>query len=161
MSTQLQLLCSCCGEYQAETLTDLLRHIRLNHADTPNFNIECGLHQCRRTFVNFHTFRNHVYSYHSCDESSQHHELEQSQLDLEGSTVSTSTSQADDTSDPEFIENQVDDEIGTNNHLPSIQKTAALWILKVRECHRIPQSVIESIIKDIDSLYEVCQLHIL
>ena len=40
----------------------------------------------------------------------------------------------------------------------AIQRAAALWILKVRETHRLPQSVIELIIKDVQTLYEVSLL---
>ena len=42
-----------------------------------------------------------------------------------------------------------------SHYFSTIQRAAALWILKVRDTHRIPQSVMESIIKDTDSLYEV------
>ena len=37
----------------------------------------------------------------------------------------------------------------------TLQKAAATWILKTRESHCIPISVMESIIQDVQSLYEV------
>ena len=36
-----------------------------------------------------------------------------------------------------------------------LQKAAATWILKTRECHRLPLSVMDSIIFDVQSLYDV------
>lgn len=36
-----------------------------------------------------------------------------------------------------------------------VQITAAMWILKTRECHRIPICVMDSMISDIQSLYKV------
>lgn len=36
-----------------------------------------------------------------------------------------------------------------------LQIAAATWILKTRECHRIPLSVMNSIIFDVQSLYDV------
>lgn len=37
----------------------------------------------------------------------------------------------------------------------ALQKAAATWILKTRESHRIPMSVMDSIIQDVQSLYEI------
>ena len=38
---------------------------------------------------------------------------------------------------------------------PQLQKAAATWILKTREVHRIPLSVMDSIIQDVQSLYAI------
>ena len=35
---------------------------------------------------------------------------------------------------------------------PSVQRTAALWILKTQETHRIPYATMDSIISDLQSL---------
>ena len=37
----------------------------------------------------------------------------------------------------------------------TLQEAAATWIIKTRESHRIPISVMDSIIQDVQSLYEV------
>lgn len=34
------------------------------HVNEAGFQIQCGLQGCQRTFRNFHTFRNHIYSMH-------------------------------------------------------------------------------------------------
>ena len=41
-----------------------LTHLRLIHASEEGFQIPCGLQGCQRTFNNFYTYRNHVYSMH-------------------------------------------------------------------------------------------------
>ena len=41
-----------------------MTHIRLIHADRPNFLIHCNLQGCCRTYTNFLTYRNHVYAFH-------------------------------------------------------------------------------------------------
>ena len=45
--------------------------------------------------------------------------------------------------------------VSPNNQFASLQRAAAIWILKVRENHLLPQCTIETIIKDTDTLYEV------
>lgn len=41
------------------------------------------------------------------------------------------------------------------DYAAKLQQSAATFILKVQEKHRIPQSTMESIIKEVDSLYQV------
>ena len=59
--------CPCCGTSSNRTIGDLLRHIRLFHADSSHFSIQCNQQGCQRTFRNFLTFRNHVYARHGSD----------------------------------------------------------------------------------------------
>lgn len=64
--------CSLCVS-QFSTLPMLLKHIRLVHADRPDFNLQCNLQGCKRTFKQFSTYRNHIYQRHdlSCFETNQ------------------------------------------------------------------------------------------
>ena len=39
--------------------------------------------------------------------------------------------------------------------ITKVENTAAMWILKTRECHQIPISVMQSVINDVESLYAV------
>ena len=52
----------CAGSFG--TLSVFLTHVRLVHASDASFHIPCGLQGCQRTFRNFYTYRNHVYSFH-------------------------------------------------------------------------------------------------
>ena len=58
------LLYPLCGDVQTATLTQLLSHIRLTHADSPHFLIQCNLQGCKRTFRKFTVYHNHIYLYH-------------------------------------------------------------------------------------------------
>lgn len=55
--------CSICAGSFA-TVSMLLKHICLAHADRPDFSLQCNLQGCRRTFKRFTTFRNHIYQHH-------------------------------------------------------------------------------------------------
>ncbi len=59
------LPCPLCGFHGQNHLSELMRHIRLFHADESNFKIDCTLQGCCRTFTNYLTYRNHVYAFHS------------------------------------------------------------------------------------------------
>lgn len=150
------LLCPLCGTAchhggQA-SLRALLKHIRLIHADEPNFSIQCTFQGCQTPpFTSYFTYRNHVYAFHN---------------NYEGQDVlSTSNFSAGSDHDDSIHEDEVDDVAEHNiqgggeedNRLvqKSVKRAAATWILKVREKYAIPQSTIETIIKDIETLYEV------
>ena len=62
--SQLPLLCHCCGLFEPPSFSKLLSHVRLVHADDPDFKINCKLEGCCHTFTRFQTYRNHVYTYH-------------------------------------------------------------------------------------------------
>lgn len=56
--------CPLC-ESQFATVSIFMTHLKLIHSNEPNFCIRCNLEGCQRTFKNFYTYRNHVYSMHS------------------------------------------------------------------------------------------------
>lgn len=58
--------CPICARSFA-TVSMLLKHIRLTHADRPDFNLQCNLQGCKRTFKRFTTFRNHIYHNHDVE----------------------------------------------------------------------------------------------
>jgi len=62
----LKMICPCCGSRFA-TVSVFLTHLRLIHSNEAGFHITCGIQGCSRTYVNFLTYRNHVYSIHSSD----------------------------------------------------------------------------------------------
>lgn len=142
-----------CGIHSERNIRMILKHIRLIHADEPHFSVDCTLQGCQRKFRNFHTYRNHIYFFHN------NYEGEDITADQrEESGDERSNAEDDDAAD---ISTEVetysrdtpgDFEIAAPHNLT---KAAATWILKVREQHLLPQSTIEGIIKDIDTLYEV------
>lgn len=137
------LFCPSCGIYQSRSLSDLMSHIRLIHADEPNFRIDCTLQGCCRTFKNFHTYRNHIYAFHSTSTGSLPQQV----------TVSV----ADDDDDNDVGEDQLepDTPLQSCEVAVPLQRSAAIWTLKVRDVYSLPQSTTEQILKDVDSLYKV------
>ncbi len=60
----LLLKCPICCCHRSKDVAAQLKHIRIAHADSPNFWIQCDLQNCNRTYRKFTTYRNHIYSYH-------------------------------------------------------------------------------------------------
>ena len=131
-------------------MADYLRHIRLFHTDVRPFRICCNLGCGReRPFSSFFTFRDHVYTLHSgvtVQSIKLHSSQEDSDLQL-------------DPNPPEHTHNcfepPVHDDVQPVNYAALTQKAAATFILNVQENHRLPQSTMENIIKEVDSLYQV------
>ena len=144
--------CPSCFEFSGKTVADYIRHIRLFHADVRPFQICCNL-GCRRSakpFTSFYTFRDHVYAYHSGITAD---------LNTPSETEQESPQQQDNDTDEDasaYHEPQPDASIHTDL-MVAIQKAAATFLLKVQENHGLPQSTMEDIIKEIQSLYEVCR----
>lgn len=146
------LVCPCCGSFSANSLTNLLSHIRLLHADAPNFAIDCNFQGCRRNFKKFHSFRNHVYAFHSTSGK----QLQQTPIDHQDDILHCDLDVDSDDNEQGFENEPLC--VGTPSFADFtelIQRAAATWILKVRECHRLPQSTLESIVKDLESFYQV------
>ena len=59
------LFCPLCSSPPFVNFRKLLRHIRITHADESNFNIQCSLQGCRRTFTSFNTYKIHVSTFHN------------------------------------------------------------------------------------------------
>lgn len=58
--------CPLCGAF-CSSISVYLSHLRLIHAHEAGFQVSCGLQGCARTFRNFYTYRNHLYSMHDLD----------------------------------------------------------------------------------------------
>ena len=155
-ASKMVLLCPLCPAHPETNLRLLLKHIRLIHADEPNFSIQCTFQGCLRPpFRTYYSYRNHIYTFHGnfAGEDSVQDESD------EGGSHDDTSSEGDSSDDDSETE---DGAHGTNGSTTfngstaeDIKRAAATWILKVREKHMIPQSTIEMILKDIDTLYEV------
>lgn len=60
----MSLVCPLCGDVTVSKHSQLMTHIRLLHADDPNFMIQCNRQGCKRTFRKFTVYRNHIYAFH-------------------------------------------------------------------------------------------------
>ena len=115
-------------------LTYLLKHIRQVHSQRPGFRIVCGLSGCQRTFGSFGSYRNHIYGFHHEREPLVINSVPAIEDDMDTSTL---TSESDNV-DPSMIKD-----------------SAAAWILKVQEQHKLPHSTMEDILKDVIYLCQV------
>lgn len=155
-------LCPLCGVHSEPSLGKYLKHVRLIHADDPNFSISCSFQSCRRPpFKKFTTYRNHIYAYHN-DFSGQQLDDDDDDDDDPIDPIDNTDDRHRDLGDDDGVSN---DGGGSNDEDPgldptdasrtSISRAAAIWLLKVREKYLLPQSTIENIIEDIDTLYQV------
>ena len=60
----MALACPLCPLMNFPAVSMLMQHIRLTHADKPDFMLQCNLQGCRRSFRKFTTYRNHMYTFH-------------------------------------------------------------------------------------------------
>lgn len=126
------LVCTFYAGSRFETVSSLMSHIRLVHANSDG---QCNLQGCRRTVKNFGSYRNHVYAYH--DTYILMHNIGYND-DMDGGEVSSCELQITGDGDHQ-----------PHNHMAEeLQRAAAIWLLKTREFHCIPLSVMDSIITD-------------
>ena len=64
----MSLVCPLCGDFTVAKHGQLMTHIRVMHADDPNFMIQCDRQGCKRTFRKFAVYRNHIYAFHDTTE---------------------------------------------------------------------------------------------
>lgn len=141
------MICPICDNKEAVSLADYLRHIRLHHADRPNFRVKCNLQNCQtKPYHNFCYFRNHVYDYHDNIVVKKSTTRPMDPPDMADTCDGTGYH----SSDSEIAESP-----NLEKRMEDIQRASAIWILKIRECHKLTQVTTESIIKDVDSLYQV------
>ena len=126
-----------------------LSHVQLNHASEAGFHITCGLQGCQRTFVNFHTYRNHVYSMHDMSVM----ESTSTSADIDDVHQNDSNSTSMETEMDNLMSDDPDDDSRTQpQDTVDINRGVAIWLLKSREIHKIPESVMSTIMADVQDL---------
>ena len=144
--------CPCCGSF-AKSLSDVLRHVRLMHFGTPGFTtLKCNLEGCQRSFRKYAVFRNHIYEYHSnkIDNIPAPGVTEPTNFEYPQNSL---TEDSDDGSaDTDFTSDLPT--ISQVTPADSMQRAAAIWLLKTQELRRLPQSTTEGIMQDVGSLYD-------
>ena len=141
-------LCAC----SVPSVTLFMSHLRLIHADSPGFSIQCNLQGCSRTFYKFTTYRNHVYGFHDITaiESTDEEPVVPSRADATAPASRTADPENEDWSlangDDGENDSYAGDEFVTGISEEILQRATAMWILKTRECHRIPLSVMDAVV---------------
>ena len=152
MDTATSYACPGCGQI-TRSLADLLGHLRLLHFGTPGFRtIQCNLDGCRKTFRKYAVYRNHIYEYHS-HKISLNVPVSSEENNSTLVPVLSSSSFEHQQNNDQDIDYDNDLEISTHS-TECMQRAAAIWVLKVQEVCRLPQSTTEKIMQDVSALYE-------
>ena len=146
----------CPPSFPQFSIGEYTKHLRLFHSSTPGFKITCGINGCQRAYTNIGTFKNHLYGVHS---------------DYDGGICSTSVAIRSESSNQEFDESVVavhsDDDRGNvmaesehqdDSPQPSLsapsdmQRSSALFLLGLKEKHKLTQVAVQSIIDSVTTL---------
>lgn len=147
----MKFSCTICNRFAAGDLYAVLRHVGSTHSFEPDFQITCGVSNCSRTYKNFRSFRKHVLRMHA-------HALDASYSSSSTSNmVIPSNVSADSDSD---VSNEVDVLPDTDTshsqdlHKVDLQKSAALFLLKIKEVGRISQAALNTVIEGVTELIQ-------
>lgn len=141
--------CPYCVEdsFTAPSKALLFNHIRLVHSLEPNFNIQCSLEGCSRTFNHLRTYQNHLLA-HFSDTSDE--EEERSDVIIEDPPINMEQQEAFDVC-----------------HSKTLLPYAAKWILKTSETRSLTRAATLGIVEDVSDLitvisqslqYQTCQI---
>lgn len=156
------LICPICPVERTSQLNlnlkNFLKHIQLFHSHQPSFSIKCGLGGCLRTFTNFQVFRNHVSTFHSCDPilsnvtTTSESELPRNSVPDSGSATDDDVNNTESTGEVNLCGS---DTIGMNRD--DLQKSSALFLMGLKEKHKLTQVSLEGVVKGVTSLVQ-CSL---
>ena len=128
-----------------------LKHIKLFHAHQSGFQLTCGIGGCKRSFTNFRTFQDHVSAVHK----------HQNQLvNITNIDISTPAVQNSDNELVEYPGSSSDvspsmmscDENDAPSPFEAMQKSSALFMLGLKERHKLPQAVVQQILDGVTIL---------
>lgn len=169
-SLQMQS-CSICNTFRTITFKKLLHHIRFSHSIEPNFSIRCGIDGCERKYRVFSTFYSHLRKFHKRvfdvnirhDSNSGGHEdtevgtsLVTENIGLEVDDV-THNSHKNSLAESTGISAIDAAALGDGSHIREIgerstERDFALFILGMKEKHKLPLTVTNSIILELSEL---------
>ena len=133
-------------------LTEFLKHVKLFHSHQPNFSITCGVRGCMRSFHNYITFRNHLYMYHSCDSN-----LSNDTSGERGNQSSDGGDESDEEEDEQEHEHGTGDasnSLAVRDTTTVLQESSALFLMGLKEKHKLTQVAMEGIIEGVTSLVQ-------
>ena len=145
-----------------------MQHIRECHAYSPAFHLTCGMNGCPRTFKNFLTFRTHVYRWHSgypnLPEVNLCEEAECGPGDVNILECSDPTAEKNNEGEGMLCEDVTAQMDGTSvdgihdpedNTMHNLSKTSALFLLQVKEQHKLSQTAAQGILEGVTHLMQV------
>ena len=148
-------VCQVCFRFAAPNFKATLRHIGAVHSHDSNFNVLCGIEECPRTFLNYHSFRRHIRDKHAFMLDSAIHRDDLLPEPVTDHEIET------DTSLPEAVSTTVDtqpsvagpqDTTSTTGDPDTVKKSEAIHVLKLKELYKLAQSTVDNIIGDVEEI---------
>lgn len=130
--------CPLCDTFAAPNLKGVVRHIGVVHAHEAGFHVTCGVDGCTKTYRKFVSYKKHMYVKHRDAQSVDRPEHDVSVQDSE--TVRSDSPMSED--HQEMYINQ-------------LHRSTALFILKAREIHKIPQTSLDYLLGDISTFMDI------
>lgn len=150
------MICKLCSaaSHLKFNIKGYLQHIRLFHAHQADFRIVCGIGGCLRSFTNFGTFTNHVYSVHGgssnkadCEVAPQNDGTQNEDHEDESCDYNN---HATDEYDSEQPTNHVDHQPCFTREM--LQKSSATFLLGLKEKFKLTQTSVQGIIQGVTAL---------
>ena len=132
--------CPLCESFAAPNIKGVVRHIGLVHAHEASFRITCGVDGCTRTYRKFFSYKKHMYVKH------------RDVLNIVNRERSPLVENSDSMGSPgAFLEGECEDQ---GSYVTQHRRSTALFILKAREVHKIPQSSLDYLLGDISNFMD-------
>ena len=139
--------CPLCDKFKAPDFRLLLPHIRLVHSTRPGFSLQCNIDNCTRIFRNMKSYTNHIYG--------DHLSLPRSASTYCGSTIAASYDNAEEVTNGTEHAEESSTELHFEEPIPELKAIAANWILRIKECCKLTQSIVEEIIERVTHLIQL------
>ena len=176
----VQLRCSLCTAgsgliVQFCTIGDYIKHLRLFHADRPDFRVMCGISGCLRSYNNLGSFKNYISFVHNTTNEFTVETLDNLEVDKHTINISsdheslseedglTSNEDASGYDIPPFDDDRDHDvqEVtfnvsNTDNMAIDLQKSSAHYLFGIKEKYRLTQDAIQGIIQGTASITLQC-----
>ena len=130
--------CPLCESFASPSMKGVVRHIGLVHAHEPGFRITCGVRECSRAYTNFSSYKKHMFVKH------------RDVMVVSNSDCGPSVS--DDDSILLHSEEEMEEE---QPYIAHRDRSAALFILKASEIHKVSQSALNGLLGDISEFIDM------
>ena len=139
------IVCWICYNFAGTSLKRVIRHISSVHSHDANFRVLCGINCCPRVYTKFSSFKKHLY---------RHHKAELHDASFLRDTTGVGNSEYDvpveDIPEEHFlVDNEVDAAV-----VLSEKKVGALFLLKMKEVHKMSQTALCGLISDVNDLIQ-------
>ena len=160
-----EIICKLCSaaSHLKFNIKGYIQHVRLFHAHKADFRTVCGINGCLRSFTNFGTFTNHVYSVHGgssraeCEVVSQNnsvlnesHEDERREDGSYEGEYNNHATESDNEHENELPTTDLDNQPSFSRDM--LQESSAAFLLGIKEKFKLTQASLQGIIQGVTAL---------